>query len=124
MSKQTATSEQTGLLSLGAFIIIVALSLLAFSIGVITRFDEMLALIIGFYGVWMIALALMRAVKPKRYGRSPFSVFAWGLLTTTIGYVWYLNIRGVPTLQVLAILLLVIGAVTIAASLKGTQKRR
>ncbi|HDM45224.1 MAG TPA: hypothetical protein ENG07_01835, partial [Candidatus Bathyarchaeota archaeon] len=51
------------MLSIGVFMVVTALCLSAFSMGLIAGIDGVLALIIGFYGVWIMILATIKAKK-------------------------------------------------------------
>lgn len=110
------------MLSIGVFMVVTALCLSAFSIGLIARIDGVLALIIGFYGVWIMILATIKAKKRDKYGRSPISVFAWGLLTSVVGYGWYISILGVPKLYVFSIALLILGILVVVAAFQRRRK--
>ncbi|MDH5783940.1 MAG: hypothetical protein OEZ35_09840, partial [Candidatus Bathyarchaeota archaeon] len=65
--------KPTGLLSFGVVVVIVAICLLAYAGGLIKRPDEVLSLIIAFYGVWVIVLAGIRVKNPEKYERGAFS---------------------------------------------------
>jgi len=110
------------MLSIEVFMVVTALCLSAFSIGLIARIDGVLALIIGFYGMWIMMLATIKAKKRDKYGRSPISVFAWGLLTSVVGYGWYISILGVPKLYVFSIALLILGILVVVAALQRRRK--
>lgn len=106
-----------GLLSFGVFVVIVAVCLVAYAAGYITTIQEILSLVIAFFGVWVVALAGIRAKSPGKYERGAFSTFAWGVLLTAVGGVCFLTIQGVLWIYALALLLIIIGilAVTVAA---------
>jgi hypothetical protein len=116
------SKRPTGLLSIGVFIIIVALCLLAFAGGFIKKPDETLSLIITFYGVWVIALAGLRAKSPSKYERGAFSTFVGGILLITIGGAWYLNIQTPNPLFTLALLLAVVGMLAVVSALRMWRK--
>ena len=107
-----------GLLTLGAFIIIVAITLILFSYAYIVL-KEVLPLIIALFGAWLIVLAGIRAANPSKYERSPFSTFAWGILILIVGTSWILSIRQVLTpIVAFASVLIVIGVIAVVAALK------
>jgi uncharacterized membrane protein HdeD (DUF308 family) len=86
--------------------------------GIIATIGEFLSLTIGFFGVWVMVLAGIRAKSPEKYERGAFSTFVWGVLLTAIGGVWILNIRYPENLAYsIALLLIIIGilALTVAA---------
>ncbi|RLI20824.1 hypothetical protein DRO54_05265 [Candidatus Bathyarchaeota archaeon] len=108
----------TGLLSLGMFIVIVAVSLVMYSAGIIL-WQEILPLIIGLYGCWIIVLAGIKHKNPSKYERGAISTFAWGLLLAVAGFSSILSIRGLMSLlYVVAAVLLVIGILTIAVAIE------
>jgi len=111
-----------GVLSIGVFIVVVSLCLFAFSMELIAGIDGVLALIVGFYGMWIMILAAIKAKKTDKYGRSPLSIFAWGLLTSIAGYGWYISILGVPKLYVFSMALLILGVLIVAVALQRSRK--
>jgi len=110
--------DKTGLISLGVFIVIVAVSILVYSFELITML-ETLPLMVGFYGCWMIILAGMRYKNPSSYARGPLSTFAWGLLLAVTGFSVIASWRvGLNLLYVVAAVLLVIGILVIAVAVE------
>lgn len=110
--------KPTGLLTLGVFVVIVAICLMAYAAQLIKRPDEVLSLIIVFNGVWVIVLAGIRVTSPEKYERGAFSTFAGGTLLVAIGGAWFLNIQVADLVYTLAVLLGVIGILAVASALR------
>ena len=104
-----------GILSLGVFVIIVAVCLIAYVAKYIGAYD-ILPLILVFFGLWVVAVAGIRKVSPEKYERGAFSTFGWGVLLIAIGGAWFLARFGL--LYSLALLLIVIGVLAVAAALR------
>lgn len=111
-------TKPTGLLSFGVFVVIVAICLLAYVAELIRRADEILSLIIAFYGVWVIVLAGIRVKSPEKYERGAFSTIVGGVLLVAIGGAWFLNIQLANLVYTLAIFLAVIGILAVASALR------
>jgi hypothetical protein len=106
------------LISLGVLLVVVAVSLLIFSVNIIV-WQEIIPLVVALYGSWMIVLAVIRRKTPSKYERGPFSTFAWGLLLTVIGFSSISYIRGIlDILYIVAALLLVLGILAIAVAIE------
>ncbi len=117
-SKSWTPKRQLGLLSIGVFVLIVAVCLIAYGVQYLTNVSEIFALTIAFYGVWVIILAGIN--KPSQeYGRGTFSTFAWGILLTAIGGAWFLNIRTAQWVYSLALVLFVLGILVVVAALRS-----
>lgn len=114
--------KPTGLLSVGLFIVIVAICLLAYAAELVKRADEILSLIITFYGVWVIVLAGIRVKSPEKYERGAFSTFVGGILLVTVGGAWFLNIQLANLVYTLAVFLVVVGILAVASALRMWQK--
>lgn len=116
------SKSQQGLLTLGAFIIIVAIAITlgaAFNI-----WSEVVPLIIAFYGCWLIVVAGIRTRNPSKYPRSAFSFFGWGILIAAIGFGSYLSIGGIINwIYAFAVVLLLLGILGVVAALKTTRKK-
>lgn len=104
-----------GLLSIGVFIVILVVSILLFTLGLMD-WSLIPPFIIAAFGVWTIVLAGLRASNPQKYEQSAFTTFAWGILMVAVGGAWFMY--GYGPLYSMAIILLVIGALAIAAALK------
>ena len=114
--------EQTAILSIGVFIIIVAISLIAYGTGIIKGIDEVFSLIIMSYGVWLMILSAIAGGGTKSYERSPFSTFAWGVMLTAIGGAWFLNIKTKQWVYSLALVLLILGLLVVVVALRSRRK--
>ena len=82
-------AKDSSVLSIGVFIIVLALSIVAFASGLISLI-EIVPLVLACFGVWIMVLAGINASEPQKYARSAFSTFAWGTLVAAIGVVWLL----------------------------------
>jgi hypothetical protein len=109
---------ERSLLTIGAFFIIVVVSLLLYALplGLITAWWMVLALIIALFGGWLMVLAGMQSSNPEKYGRSGFSYFGWGLLLIALGAAWFIYVYG--WIYSLALVLLVLGGLAIAAAFR------
>ncbi len=112
------SKRPTGLLSFGVFVVIVAIFLIANAAQVIKRTDEILSLILAFYGVWVMVLAGIRVKSPEKYERGAFSTFMWGILLVAVGGTWFLNIQVANLLYTFAFFLVVIGILAVASALR------
>jgi hypothetical protein len=108
--------EARGLLSIGAFLIIIVISIILYFPLYIISYWMIFPLIIALSGVWLVALAGIRASNPVKYERGPFSTFSLGLCLLAIGGAWFLYSYG-PLYSVILILL-VAAALAIGAALK------
>ena len=68
-------------------------------------------------GCWFLVLAGLRRSKPQKYERSSFSTLSVGMLLVALGGAWYLTVLG-NILIAIALVLLLIGAIAIAAALR------
>jgi len=112
-----------GLLSIGVFVIIIAICLTAYAVNFISM-DGIIPLILTFYGVWMMAVAGIRVKTPEKYARGAFSIFAWGILFTVIGGSWYLYVVGPEKNLILSVILVVVvfGILIVTAALRSWRK--
>jgi len=117
------SKEQQGLLTIGAFIIIVAIVLII-AAGNLISWWEVIPLIIAFNGCWLIAAAGIRAKNPSKYERSAFSLFGWGILLAAVGFGLDLNVRGLPPVFTLALILLLLGALAVVAAISASGRKR
>ena len=108
-----------GLLSLGVLAVIIAVCLMAYVAKYIAP-EDILPLILALFGLWIIAVAGIRAVSPEKYERGAFSTFGWGVLLIAIGGAWFL--AGINLLYSIALLLIVIGVLAMAAALRLWRK--
>lgn len=108
-----------GLLSLGVLAIIVAVCLVLYATKYILA-EAFFPLVLTFFGLWIVVVAGIRAISPEKYERGAFSTFGWGILLIAIGGAWFL--AGVNLVYSLALLLIVIGALAVAAALRFWRK--
>jgi len=109
------------LLSIGVFIILIALSLAMFALGVI-GLVEVPSLVIALSGVWIMVLSGIQTGRTEKYGRSAFSTFSWGVLISVLGLAWFLYIRQILINFLPVIFLLALGTLIIVAALRYWKK--
>jgi hypothetical protein len=102
-------------LSLGVFLIIIVVAVILYAATLID-WTLIIPVILVLSGCWTLVLAGMRAANPQKYARGAFSTMGLGLLLIAVGGGWYLF--GVNPLYSLALILLVLGALAIAAALR------
>jgi hypothetical protein len=107
--------DRRTLLSIGAFFIIFVVAIVLYVAGAID-WTFIAPVILLLFGIWTLALAAMRGSNPDKYARSAFSTMSLGLILIAVGGAWYLF--GYSWLYSLAVILLVFGALAIAAALK------
>jgi hypothetical protein len=117
-------ARQYELLSLGALLVIAAALLVAFSVGVITRIDEVFALIIALYGIWTMILAGVRVRNPEKYGRGAYSTLVMGVLLTALGGAWEFQIRFENIVITIALILVVIGILAVISALPSFRQKK
>lgn len=103
-----------GMLSIGAFLIILVISIVlgAFVIG----WWLVPSLIMALSGCWVLVLAWMQSSNPQKYERSAFGLLGWGLLLIAVGGAWFLY--SFNWLYSIALILLVMGALAIATAFR------
>ena len=101
-------------LSIGVFLIIIVVAIILYVASLID-WTLIFPLILVLSGCWTLVLAGMRAANPQKYERGAFSTMSLGLLLIAVGGAWYLF--AVNPLYSLALVLLVLGALAIAAAL-------
>jgi hypothetical protein len=112
-----AKMPERNLLTIGAiFVIIVASVLLYVPLNLLTAWWMVFATMIVLFGCWLIALAGMQQSSPEKYGRGAFSFFGWGLLVAAVGGAWFVYTYN--WVYSLAMILLVLGALAIAAAFR------
>jgi hypothetical protein len=116
--------RQYEMLSIGVFLVVAALVLVVFAAGIIIRVDEVLALIIAFYGVWTIVLAGIRTQNPDKYGRGAYSTLVMGIGLIAFGGSWYLYIATANLILSIVLLLLVIGILAVASALPSMRQKQ
>jgi len=102
-------------LSLGVFLIIIVVAILLYAASLID-WTLIIPVILVLSGCWTMVLAGMRATNPQKYERGAFSTISLGLLLIAVGGAWYLF--AFDPLYSLALILLVFGALAIAAALR------
>jgi len=116
-------ARQWELLSFGVLLVIASLVLVAYSVQIVTRLDEILALIIAFYGVWTIVLAGVRTKNPEKYGRGAYSTLVMGILLTALGGAWYLYIATADLILSIVMLLIIIGILAVASAIPSIRQK-
>lgn len=112
-----AKMPERNLLTIGALFVIIVVSILLYvPFGLLTAWWMVLATMIVLFGCWLIALAGMQQSNPEKYGRGAFSFFGWGLLVVAVGGAWFLYTYG--WVYSLVVILLVLGALAIAAAFR------
>jgi hypothetical protein len=105
------------LLSIGVFFIAVVVAILLFTVGLI-GWTLIAPVVLVLYGCWVLSLAGMRANKPIKYERGFFGTMALGLCLIAVGGAWFVFAFTGSIPYALVVLLLVLGALAIAAALK------
>jgi hypothetical protein len=114
--------RQLSLLSFGVLIIVVAILLVAY--GPTQEWDKILSLTLTLCGLWVIALAGIRAKSPQKYERGAFSTLVWGILLLAVGGAWYLNILTKGNILYSVVLFLVIvGILAVVSALPSMRKK-
>ncbi len=106
------------LLSIGVFLLIIVAVIVLFAASLVPLAD-VLPLILVLAGIWVLTLAVMRNQAPMKYERGAFSTLNMGLLLIAVGGAWYLLY--INWLYSIALVLLVLGAIAIAAALKRSK---
>jgi len=113
--------RQLDLLSFGVLVVIIALLLVAF--GPTQEWGKILSLTLTLYGLWIIAIAGIRAKSPQKYERGAFSTLIWGILLMAIGSAWYLNIQTGYWLYSVVLFLVIVGILAVALALPSMRKK-
>ncbi len=109
-------SESRRLLqSIGVFLIILVVAILLLATKVLA-WSLAIPVVLVAFGVWMLWLAATRSRDHPKYERSPFSTLTLGIILIVLGGAWYLFT--INWLYSLALILLALGAIAIAASMK------
>ena len=103
------------LLTIGVFFLTIVVAILLYAAGLID-WTLIVPVVLVLSGLWALALAGIRASKPQKYERGTFSTMALGLCMIAVGGAWYLFAFG--WLYSLVVILLVLGALAIAAALR------
>jgi hypothetical protein len=111
------TKQQLGLLTLGVILIIVATWVAAFILSLISLSD-IFPLVLLSSGIWTIVVAGIKAIASKE-SDGAFGIFGWGTLFIVVGGSWYFSNLGMPIEYTIVFVLLLLGALAIAAGLKS-----
>lgn len=107
-----------GLVSIGVFLVVLAISIVTYSAGII-GLHEILPMIVGLYGCWIMILGGIKRKNPSKYERGALSTFSWGLLLAIVGFSSILSLRNLMNwLYALAAVLLVFGILAIAIAIE------
>jgi len=117
-------ARQYEMLSFGVLMVVAAVVLVAYALLIITRLDEVLALIIAFYGVWTMVLAGIRTKNPEKYGRGAYSTLVLGVLLSALGGAWILSIEGTNIIVTIALLLVVVGILAVTTALPSMRQKQ
>ena len=103
------------LLTIGAFFIVLVVAIVLYVANII-GWTLIVPLVLVLFGVWILVLAGMRSSTLQKYERGAFSTLSLGLLLVAVGGASYLFAYN--WLYSLALILLLFGAIAIAAALK------
>jgi len=110
-----ASSANRDLLSIGIFLMIIAVSVVLASLNVMV-WGLIPSFMIASYGCWLLVLAGMQSSSPQKYGRSASSLFGWGVLFIAVGGALFL--AGISLLYSLVVVLIALAALAIFAALR------
>ena len=113
--------RQLDLLSFGVLVVIIALLLVAF--GPTQEWGKILSLTLTLYGLWIIAIAGIRAKSPQKYERGAFSTLVWGILLLAVGGAWYLYIIQGNILYSVVLFLVIVGILAVVSALPSMRKK-
>jgi hypothetical protein len=113
-----AKMADRNLLTIGALFVIIVVSVLLYilPLGLLTEWWMVPATLIMLFGVWLMVLSGMQHSNPEKYGRGAFSYFGWSLLLVAVGGACFLYMLN--WVYSLAVILLVLGALAIAAAFR------
>jgi hypothetical protein len=111
------SEDRRTLLSIGAFFIVLVVSLLL-AFQVFNNWTLTFPLVLLLYGIWILALAVIRSGNAGKYERGAFSTASMGLLLVAVGGGWMLIALGLDWLYALALILLVLAGLAIAAAMR------
>jgi hypothetical protein len=109
------SESRNQLLSIGAFFIILVVAILVVATRLL-NWIYLVPLVLGLFGLWLVALAALRSSNPQKYERSPFSTMAMGGCLIVLAAAWYVFYYG--WLYSLALIFLALGILAIAAALR------
>ena len=105
------------MLTIGAFFIVVVIAIVLYAAGAI-GWTLIVPVILLLFGICILALAVIRSENAGKYERSAFSTLSMGLLLVAVGGAWTMIAFGFNWLYALALILLVFGALAIAAAMR------
>ena len=111
---------QFGILSLGAFLLIVAAWIAAWLLALVET-SNLVPLILLSSGVWIVIVACLKAFSAEREGA--FSNFSWGTLFIVIGGSLYLINQGMEPLYTVVFVLILVGVLAVATALRSGRRK-
>lgn len=108
------------LLTLGVFLIIVAVLIAAWMLALISA-ESLVPLILLSSGVWTVIVAGLKAVSPQGKGGA-FSTFGWGMLFIVLGGSLYMVNMGMNPVYIVVFVLALVGALAVAAASRSFRK--
>jgi hypothetical protein len=109
------SSSDRQLLSIGVFLIIIAVGILL-AIAEVISWGLFVPVVLVLSGCWVIVLAGLQANKPQKYERGTFGTMALGLGMIAVGGAWYLF--AFNWLYSVTLILLVLAVLAIATALR------
>jgi len=111
-----------GVLTLGVFVLALAVSAVFLAANVLVNVSEVLSLSVILFGVWLVVAGGMRAANPKQYGAGASNAISGGIVVTTLGSVSFLYSRALFVEFLLPILLLVVATLVVVAGIRAWRK--
>ncbi|UCD97002.1 MAG: hypothetical protein JSV35_02830 [Candidatus Bathyarchaeota archaeon] len=112
-----------GLLTLGVLLIILAVWSAAWILEFILLQDFPPGILLS-VGIWMIALAGLKASRTSVSESNAFSTFGWGMLVLVLGSSWWFSNSGMPIEMTLVFVLLLLGILAIVTALRSTMSQK
>jgi hypothetical protein len=109
------SEARSQLLSIAVFFVALVVSIMLYATGIID-WTLVVPVVLVLFGVWMLALGIMRSSNSSKYERGSFSTLSMGLLLIAVGGAWYLF--GINWLYSLALLLVVLAVLAIGAAIR------
>ena len=103
------------MLTIGVFFIILVVAILLVATKVL-NWSQFPPLVLGLFGIWILALAAIRVAGPQKYELDSFSTMAMGLGLIVLGGAWFLF--SYNWLYSLALILLAFGGIAIASAMR------
>ena len=105
-----------GLLSIGVFLIIVAVWIAAL-ISEIIIVENLIPMILLSCGIWIVVVAAFKAFTMKQPDGA-FSTFGWGILFIVVGGSLYMVSMGMNPVYTIVFILATVGALTVIATVR------